>query len=141
MIRTPLLATDILIEYSGGIVLIERRNPPLGLAIPGGFAELGLSLEENARKEAKEETGLEVTILNPRRPLCVRSDPERDPRGHAVSVAYVARGEGELRAGDDAADARVYSLGEIKALIEGNRLAFDHGEILRDYLEYRRRRE
>src|SRR3989339_1687096 len=107
--RNPFPATDIIIEYNDGlkegIVLIARRNPPYGLALPGGFAEWGLSLEENAIKEAKEETGLEVILESPTKPLCVRSDPSRDPRSHIISITYVGKGYGELLAGDDAKDA------------------------------------
>ncbi|MBS3122705.1 NUDIX domain-containing protein [Candidatus Woesearchaeota archaeon] len=168
--KNPIPTTDIIIEYADetkddvtkkgvgkkGIVLITRKNPPHGLAIPGGFAELGLSLEENAVKEAKEETGLDITIENPNRPF-VYSDPKRDPRGHIISNTYYAKGHGVLKAGDDAKTARVYSIGECIELIgkgtlrEGNvregergkenkeevKLAFDHEKILRDYLEYK----
>lgn len=150
--KNPIPTTDIIIEYmdekSGekssensdgkkeGIVLITRKNPPHGLAIPGGFAELGLSLEENAIKEAKEETGLNITIENPNRPF-VYSSPKRDPRGHMISNTYIAKGHGILKAGDDAKDARVYSVSELIALLGKEELVFDHEKILRDYLEYK----
>ncbi|MBR9703451.1 NUDIX hydrolase [Candidatus Woesearchaeota archaeon] len=137
----PGTATDIIIEYNNGekkgIVLITRKNPPHGLALPGGFAEYGLSYEENTIKEAKEETGLDVILENPERPLCVHSTPTRDPRGHMTSITYVAKGSGELKAGDDAATANVFTREEIKGLIISNGLAFDHGRILEKYLEYR----
>jgi 8-oxo-dGTP diphosphatase len=136
--RNPVPATDIIIEYNNGIVLIERKNPPLGLAIPGGFAEHGLTLEENAVKEAKEETGLDVVIENMGRPF-VFSNPDRDPRGHILSIAYFGKGYGDLRAGDDAKKARVYSMQEIAELIEANKLVFDHGEILKTYLNWRQK--
>ena len=139
--RNPIPTTDIIIEYNDGknegIVLITRKNPPYGLAIPGGFAELGISLEENAMKEAREETGLEVILESPERPLCVHSNPKRDPRYHILSVAYVAKGYGSLQAGDDAAGARLYTIPEIKLLIRENGLAFDHARILEKYLEHR----
>lgn len=135
----PIPTTDIIIEYAqgdkGGIVLITRKNPPYGLALPGGFAEYGISLEDNAVKEAKEETGLDVIIQNMGEPLMVRSDPSRDPRAHMISVVYVARGYGNLQAGDDAAAARIYSRDEVRQLIRDNKLAFDHGEILSSYLD------
>jgi ADP-ribose pyrophosphatase YjhB (NUDIX family) len=139
--RSPFLATDIIIEYDNGrkkgIVLVTRKNPPYGLAIPGGFAEWGLTLEQNAIKEAREETGLEVIIENPEHPLCVRSSPCRDPRGHMVSVTYIAKGIGTLNAGDDAKSAALYSIDELIPLAKSNHLVFDHSEILKEYLHYR----
>ncbi|MBI1969877.1 NUDIX hydrolase [Candidatus Woesearchaeota archaeon] len=139
--RNPFPTTDIIIEYSDGkkegIVLITRKNPPHGLAIPGGFAEWGLSLEENARKEAREETGLEVILETPEQPLCVHSAPDRDPRAHIISIAYVAKGYGTLRAGDDAVAARLYTIPEVKELIRKRQLAFDHDRILLKYLQWR----
>lgn len=138
--RNPSLATDIIIEYGRGgkqgIVLIERRNPPYGLALPGGFHEYGLSAVENARKEAREETGLELSLLDdPNQPFMVRSDPERDPRGHVVTIVYRAKGIGDLCAGDDAVEADVYTIPEVKGLIHEGRLAFDHDETLLVYLQ------
>lgn len=139
--RNPIPTTDIIIEYTdgkkSGIVLITRKNPPYGIAIPGGFAEWGLSLEENAAKEAMEETGLEIMLESPEKPLCVHSSPGRDPRSHIMSVTYVARGIGRLHAGDDAASAKLYSIDEVVDLIRRNALAFDHGKALRKYLEHR----
>lgn len=139
--RNPIPTTDIIIEYTdgkkSGIVLITRKNPPYGIAIPGGFAEWGLSLEENAAKEAMEETGLEIMLESPEKPLCVHSHPSRDPRSHILSVTYVAKGTGKLNAGDDAASARLYSIDEVVDLIRRNALAFDHGKALRKYLEHR----
>ena len=99
--RNPIPTTDIIIEYQNGkkqgIILITRKNPPFGYAIPGGFAEHGLSYEENARKEAKEETYLDIIIENPGRPW-VYSDPGRDPREHITSNTYIAKGFGKLEA-------------------------------------------
>lgn len=145
--KNPIPTTDIIIEYKEedkdgvadgskgkeGIVLITRKNPPHGLAIPGGFAEVGLSYEDNAKKEAKEETGLDITIENPKRPV-VYSSPDRDPRAHITSNTYYAKGHGTLKAGDDAKTAKVYSVEEIIAQFGKGILAFDHEEILRDYL-------
>ncbi|MFA6089433.1 MAG: NUDIX domain-containing protein [Candidatus Woesearchaeota archaeon] len=140
--KNPIPTTDIIIEYydekckKNGIVLIGRKNPPFGLAIPGGFAEYGLSFEDNAKKEAKEETNLEIDIKNPNLPF-VYSDPNRDPRGHITSNVYFAKGFGELKAGDDALpdSAKVYSKKEIQKLIQNNELVFDHAKILTDYLK------
>lgn len=137
MNRIPFLSTDIIIEYNDGtkdgIILIERKYHPLGLALPGGHAEYGLTLEENAIKESLEETGLEIKIRNPEHPLCVFSSPIRDPRCHMVSVTYIAIGYGILKAGDDAKEARLYSLDEVKSL--KNSLVFDHSRIIEEYLK------
>lgn len=135
--RNPFPTTDVIIEYGEGIVLITRKNPPYGMALPGGFAEWGLSLDENARKEAMEETGLEVIIEDPERPFCVHSDPKRDPRGHMISVVYVAKGYGDLKAGDDAKTASVCSIDEVRRLVREKGFAFDHGRILEKYLAWR----
>jgi len=134
--RNPIPTTDIIIEYQEGIVLIERKNPPYGLAIPGGFSEVGLSLPDNARKEAKEETNLEIMIENEDTPM-VFSDPDRDPRYHMISITYIAKGYGKLKAGDDAKKARVYSLDQVKEMIDNDALAFDHAKILMQYLKQR----
>ena len=120
----PVPTVDVVIEYAGGLVLIERKNEPFGWALPGGFVEVGETLETAARREANEETGLELGEL---RLLGVYSDPARDPRQHTISTVYVAEGSGQLRAGDDAATARVYTLEDLPAL------CFDHARILADY--------
>ncbi len=139
--RRPYSATDIIIEYDNGkkqgIVLITRKNPPYGIALPGGMAEIGLTLEQNAIKEAKEETGLDVMIQNPEQPLCVHSQPERDPRAHVISNTYIAKGKGMLRAGDDAKSAELYSIPEIISLIEHDQMVFDHAKTLRKYLKHK----
>jgi ADP-ribose pyrophosphatase YjhB (NUDIX family) len=139
--RCPYIATDIIIEYNDGkkdgIVLITRKNPPYGIALPGGMAEIGLTLEENAVKEAKEETGLEVILKNPEQPLCVHSHPQRDPRAHVISATYIARGMGILKAGDDAKSADIYSLQEIRRMIAENKLVFDHGKTLMNYIVHK----
>lgn len=141
--RNPIPATDVIIEYrhagKEGIILIARKNLPLGLAIPGGFAEWGISFEDNAIKEAKEETNLEVILESPEHPLCVHSDPRRDPRAHIVSITYVARGYGTLQAGDDAAAVYLVSIPELKGILQRPMdIAFrDHAKILDKYLRYR----
>ncbi len=140
--KQPFIATDIIIEYNDGhkegIVLIDRKNEPHGLALPGGFAEYGLTLEQNAQKEAREETGLGVLIQYPENPFCVHSNPHRDPRAHVISVAYVAEGKGTLRAGDDAQAAVLYSLSEVVDLLGKDKFAFpDHERIIIKYLQKR----
>lgn len=123
--RTPALAVDVVIEIDTRIVLIERRNPPPGWALPGGFVDPGETVERAAVREAQEETGLDVRL---RTLLGVYSDPARDPRGHTVSVVWVGEARGEPRAQDD---ARAVLLVEPDAI--DIRLAFDHARILSDY--------
>ncbi len=130
---TQLLAADIIIELvdrpERPIVLIERRYPPPGWAIPGGFVEVGESIEQAAVREAREETALEVRLTTL---LGVYSDPKRDARGHTASVVYVAVAQGTPRAQDDAAAVGVFSPGNLPV-----NLAFDHHQILTDYLVFR----
>ncbi len=121
---------DIIIEYRGGIVLIERNNAPLGWAIPGGFVDYGESLEHAARREAKEETNLDVELKSL---LYCYSSPDRDPRQHTVSTVYIATGKGELVAQDDAKSVRIFSIKE-----KFPPLVFDHALILQDYLKFRK---
>ena len=123
--RNPLPTVDVIIELAEGIVLIERRNEPLGWAIPGGFVDYGESLESAAVRESLEETGLSVSDL---RLLGCYSDPARDTRSHNISTVYVARGTGTPQAGDDAAGLAVFP---IDALPQP--LCFDHAKILSDY--------
>jgi len=131
---TPLLAADTIIELTDRpgrpIVLIARRNPPPGWAIPGGFVDVGESAEQAAVREAAEETGLSVRLVAL---LGFYSDPARDVRGHTASVVYVAEAQGTPRAGDDAAEAQVFALDALPVP-----LAFDHAQILEDYFAYRR---
>jgi 8-oxo-dGTP diphosphatase len=124
----PLVVVDAIVEVPGGIVVIERSNPPLGLALPGGFVDYGESLEEAVRREISEETGLEVADL---RQFRTYSDPARDPRFHTISTVFAARASGQPRAGDDAAAARVVRREEVPGLA----FAFDHGAILADWLQ------
>ncbi|MFN3567873.1 MAG: inositol monophosphatase family protein, partial [Caldimicrobium sp.] len=126
--RNPIPAVDIIIEYQGGIVLIERKNPPYGWALPGGFIEYGERAEEAAIREAKEETNLEIKIKTL---LGCYSDPRRDPRFHTLSVVFVAEGKGTLQGKDDAKKAQVFSLEDIP----WQELAFDHSKILKDYIK------
>jgi len=131
--RNPALAVDIIIEIAErGIVLIERRNPPAGWAIPGGFVDYGESLEAAARREAREETGLDLDNLAQFRAY---SDPGRDPRAHTVSVVFTARGKGVPKAADDAKNLAVFPLDALPGT-----LAFDHDRILADYSAHRKNR-
>ncbi len=124
--RNPVPTVDIIIAFGGGIILIERKNPPHGWALPGGFVDYGETLEQAAMREAKEETGLELSDL---RQFHAYSDPKRDSRLHTITTVYSATGLGELQAGDDAALAKIFSSNELPPL------AFDHGQILADYFE------
>jgi 8-oxo-dGTP diphosphatase len=129
---TPALAADVIIEMvdrpGRPIVLIERRFEPLGWAIPGGFVDVGETVEQAAIREALEETSLSVT-LGPL--LGCYSDPSRDPRGHTVSLIFVGSGRGEPRAGDDARAVTVVNPASPPPL------AFDHAKILADFRRWR----
>ena len=127
--RNPVPTVDIIIEQQGGIVLIERRNPPPGWALPGGFIDRGESAETAAAREAEEETSLTLVDL---RQFHVYSDPDRDPRLHTITTVFVARGRGRLSAADDAVSARVFDPAELP-----ERIAFDHREIIMDYVSGR----
>jgi 8-oxo-dGTP diphosphatase len=128
---TPLLTVDIIIEMTDRpgrpIVLIERRHPPHGWALPGGFVDVGESLENAAVREAREETSLDVT-LNVL--LGNYSDPGRDSRGHTVSAVYIAEAQGEPVAADDAKSLELVNPRELPPLV------FDHARILADYQAY-----
>lgn len=124
--RNPFLTVDIIIRMGRGtVVLIERKNPPYGWALPGGFVDYGESVETAARREAREETGLTVEDLEQFRTY---SDPGRDPRHHTVSVVFSGVGRGTPVAADDARRVKVFRLEELPA-----NLAFDHARILADY--------
>jgi len=137
----PYMATDIVIRHEAGskrgIVLIERKNPPFGLALPGGIAE-DIPFYQNAVKEAKEETGLDIEIDDRDRPLCVLSELGQDPREFIASVAYTAKGNGHLRPlrDEDARSAAVYTKDELIELLKKDIWAFPHHKrILNIYLE------
>lgn len=131
--RNPAPTVDIIIELVDRphrpIVLIERHQPPYGWAIPGGFIDYGESAETAAVREAEEETSLQVELVEQ---FQVYSDPERDPRGHTLSVVFIATATGEPKAGDDAKTAGIFEFWRTPA-----ELCFDHGKILRDYWRYR----
>ncbi len=131
--NNPVPTVDIIIELvdrnNEEIVLIRRKNPPYGLAIPGGFVDYGERVEEAAIREAKEETGLDVVL---KYLLGVYSDPKRDSRLHTISTVFVASATGAPRPGDDAKEVVVVRPDEIK-----ESLCFDHREIVSDYLKKR----
>ena len=126
--QNPIPTVDIIIEIESiGIVLIKRKNPPYGWAIPGGFVDYGESLEEAAIREAKEETNLDVKLV---RQLHTYSDPSRDPRHHSISTAYIAKAEGIPQAKDDALEIGIFNESNLP-----DQIAFDHRSILRDYFK------
>ncbi len=130
--ETPLLTVDIIIELSDRpdrpIVLIERKYEPYGWAVPGGFVDVGETLEQAARREAEEETSLDVTLKTL---LGCYSDPARDRRGHTVSAVYVATSIGEPKAQDDAVALALFDPSHCPPL------AFDHALIIEDYRRFR----
>lgn len=135
MIHTPYLAVDGIVACYGshneflGIALIERRNPPYGLALPGGFVDVGERVEAALVREMREEISLEVQITAL---LGIYSDPARDTRFHTASAVYICRAFGTPVAADDAKEAFLYQ----PEALPLERLCFDHGEILRDFLEH-----
>jgi len=128
--RNPLPTADVIIEVGDRIVLVRRKNPPEGWAIPGGFVEVGETVETAAVREALEETGLSVDLVLL---LGVYSDPSRDPRFHTVGTVYVGRADGKPAGGDDAAEARLFGEEDLPSPI-----AFDHAKILSDYFAYKK---
>ncbi len=122
--KNPVPTVDIIIIYGDGIVLIKRKNPPYGWALPGGFVDYGEDLETAAVREAKEETGLDITLTGQ---FHTYSDPKRDARLHTITTVYTATATGKLCAGDDAVDAKIYTKNNLPDL------AFDHHDILMDY--------
>jgi len=133
--RSPLPTVDMIIKCQtekneDGVVLIMRNREPRMWALPGGFCEYGESLEEAAVREAEEETGLRIELINQ---FYTYSDPSRDPRHHSITTVFLATSTGEPLAGDDAGEVRVFSEVNIPEI-----LAFDHRTILHDYFLYER---
>lgn len=127
---SPAPTVDAIIELpEGRVVLVRRKYPPLGWALPGGFVEVGETLEEAAIREAREETGLEIRLVEQ---LFTYSDPRRDARRHTISTVFAARAEGEPKGADDAERAEAFSLDALPQPV-----VFDHATILEDYRRYR----
>lgn len=124
----PFVTVDGIVQYHGGIVLIERSNPPFGWALPGGFVDYGESVEEAVAREINEETSLNFKDF---RQFKVYSSPDRDPRFHTVSVVFSGKGEGRLCAADDAKNAAVFSLDALPQDI-----AFDHRRIIEEFFKF-----
>ncbi len=131
--KNPVPTVDIIIEIIDQphrpIILIERQNPPLGWALPGGFVDYGETVEAAAIREAKEEVSLEVKLIEQ---FQVYSDPSRDPRQHTLSVVFIATATGKPQAADDAKTLKIFHLWEVP-----QNLCFDHALILEDYRAYR----
>ncbi|MBD2311417.1 NUDIX hydrolase [Desertifilum sp. FACHB-1129] len=131
--RNPAPTVDIIIELidrpDRPIVLIERKHEPFGWAIPGGFVDYGETVETAAIREAEEETGLKVQLVEQ---FHLYSDPTRDPRQHTISLVFIATATGSPAAADDAKDVGVFELWKIPT-----NLCFDHNQVLHDYRRYR----
>ncbi|HZV46454.1 MAG: NUDIX hydrolase [Nitrospirota bacterium] len=124
-VRNPLPTVDLIIESDDGIILIKRKNPPDGWALPGGFVEYGESIESASIREAREETGLNVELV---RQFHTYSDPKRDPRHHTITTVFVARAHGRPSAGDDAKEIDIFRKENLP-----EQIAFDHRDIINDY--------
>ncbi len=127
--KNPFPTVDIIIKYKDGVILIKRKKPPFGWALPGGFVEYGESLENAAIREAKEETGLDITLI---RQFHSYSEPDRDPRFHTITTVYIASADGEIAAGYDAAEAVLFYRNNLP-----DNIVFDHKKILEDYFNRR----
>ncbi|UCD35099.1 MAG: NUDIX hydrolase [Nitrospiraceae bacterium] len=123
--QSPFISVDAIIEAEGGIVLIKRKNPPPGWAIPGGFVDYGETLEQAVSREMKEETGLDIRII---RQFHTYSDPHRDPRHHTISTIFIAAASGKPVAADDALEAGIFRRDNLPG-----EMAFDHRKVLEDY--------
>jgi 8-oxo-dGTP diphosphatase len=135
--KNPFPTVDIIIEIRGqdgkpGFILIKRKNPPYGWALPGGFVDYGETLEEAAVREAKEETSLDIELVAQ---FHTYSDPGRDPRFHTISTIFIATAEGRPKAQDDAKEIGIFT-----AQTMPHPLAFDHERILTDYFRARKTR-
>lgn len=129
--KNPIPTVDCIIELPGDrIVLIRRKNPPIGWALPGGFVDEGETLHAACIREVREETGLDVDLTEQ---FFTYSDPARDPRKHTLSTVYIGWAEGDPKGSDDAAEAKAFTLDTLP-----QELCFDHGTILKDYLAYKK---
>lgn len=131
-IVTPKLTVDAIVDYKGKTVLIERKNPPFGWALPGGFVDVGESVETAVRREMMEEINTELNELEQ---FHVYSDPKRDPRFHTVSVIFTAKAKSEPFAGDDAKNVGLYTQEEILDMDKKGLICFDHSKVLLDYFK------
>lgn len=127
--RNPLVTVDVIIEVNDGIVLIQRSNPPHGWALPGGFVDYGESLESAAKREAREETSLEIILVEQ---FHSYSAPNRDPRHHTVTTVFIARSLEIPKAADDAKDAVIFPMASLP-----DPIAFDHRRIIDDFHRYK----
>lgn len=127
----PFLTVDGIIKYNQGIVMIERSNPPLGWALPGGFVDYGESVEEAVAREVKEETSLDFLNFKQFR---VYSKGDRDPRFHTASVVFIGEGKGNLKSGSDAKGAGVFKLDSLP-----EKIAFDHRKVIEEYIQFKAR--
>jgi ADP-ribose pyrophosphatase YjhB (NUDIX family) len=127
----PFVTIDAIIELTDGIILIERSNPPFGWALPGGFVDVGESLEDAVKREAKEETNLDLTEI---KQFHTYSQPNRDPRFHTVGTVFIANAKGTPKAGDDAKGLKIVKYRDLLKLD----YAFDHKKIIQDYLKTRK---
>jgi len=131
--RNPIPTVDAIVEIEGGVVLVKRKNPPYGWALPGGFVDYEESLEEAVIREVKEEINLKVDEL---RQFHTFSDPKRDPRFHTISTVFIVKAKGNLKAGDDAGEVRVFPMNNLPLNI-----AFDHSKIIKEYLRFKKSTE
>jgi len=127
----PFTTVDAIIEFAEGIILIERSNPPFGWALPGGFVDYGESLEDAVKREAKEETNMDLVEI---RQFHTYSDPNRDPRFHTIGTVFIAKAKGNPKAGDDAQGLKIVQYQDLMKLD----YAFDHKKIIQDYLRARK---
>ncbi|MEM7816399.1 MAG: macro domain-containing protein [Candidatus Aenigmatarchaeota archaeon] len=126
--KGPFLTVDGIVEYKDGIVMVERSNPPFGWALPGGFVDYNETVEEAVKREIKEETNLEFINF---KQFKVYSQPKRDPRFHTVSVVFIGKGEGKIKASSDAKNVEIFRLNGLP-----EKIAFDHSIIIKDYLDF-----
>ena len=131
--KNPVPTVDAIVEINGRIVMVKRKNPPYGWALPGGFVDYGESLEEAVVREVKEEINLKVTRLTQ---FHTYSDPDRDPRFHTITTVFIVKATGSLKAGDDAKNVGVFAPDELP-----DDIAFDHDRIIKDYLKSKNKQD